>query len=114
MAALKWRDLWGLYCPEQNRDELDYCAWLQSLPAEWPAEGSQPSEVCDWLAQLYSARVDAGHRKAHGQFFAPPAIARFMADLSMPFGSGARIVEPGAGVGALVAALAERVAQERK
>jgi len=114
MARLDWRDLWNLYSPDQNRDELDSCAWLQVVPAAWPAEGSTPVEICDWLAQLYSARTDEKHRKSHGQFFTPPVIARFMADLSTPFGSGARIVEPGAGVGALVAALSERVAQEGK
>jgi adenine-specific DNA-methyltransferase len=112
MTSLQWRDLWALYCPEQKRDELDHCDWLQIIPATWPTEGTLPVEVSDWLATLYCAHVDEQHRKAHGQFFTPSVIARFMAQLSSPINSGAYVVEPGAGVGIFVAALAERVVRE--
>lgn len=112
MASLKWRDLWGLFCPDQNRDELDKCVWLQEVPAEWPGEDSGPLEICDWLARLYSGHTDESRRKAYGQFFTPASIARFMASLSAPLNSGAVVIEPGAGVGALVAAMAERVVRE--
>ncbi|HLF25607.1 MAG TPA: Eco57I restriction-modification methylase domain-containing protein [Anaerolineae bacterium] len=114
MTSLEWRDLWALYCPEQSRDELDKCAWLQAVPVEWPPEDSSPVEVSDWLAQLYRVCAEEWHRKALGQFFTPPAVARFMAGLSLPLDSGAHVVEPGAGAGSLIAALAERIVRERR
>ena len=107
--TLEWRDLWALYCPELNRAELDDCTWLQSVSASWPQEEATPMEVCDWLAQLYSVHTTDEHRKQLGQYFTPPAIARFMAriaDLSSP---DLRVLEPAAGLGVLVAALAERI-----
>ncbi len=112
MAALQWHDLWASFCPEQNRDELDKCTWLQALSVEWPAENVSPVEISDWLARLYCVHTDERYRKMHGQFFTPPTIARFMAQLSSPFDSGAHVVEPGTGVGVLVAALAERIVRE--
>ncbi len=111
-TALRWSDLWALYCPELSRDELDKCAWLQAIPAQWPAEASAPVEICDWLAQMYSAYADETYRKTQGQFFTPPAITRFMAGLVASPESGVRVVEPGAGVGTLIAALAERIVRE--
>ena len=108
MAGIKWHDLWTSYCSDLDAGELDRCDWLQST-VSWGAEGSPPVEFCDQLAGLYLAHASATHRKARGQFFTPPAIARFMAVLSAPFPSGALVVEPGAGVGILIAALAERV-----
>ena len=112
MTALKWRDLWALYCPEQRRDELDRCDWLQAVPAQWPAEDSLPVDVSDWLAQLYCAHANEWHRKTHGQFFTLPIIARFMAGFSLPLDSGAHVVEPGAGAGILTAAMAEHVVRQ--
>jgi len=110
MGALKapqWRDLWALYCPDYNRDELDKCAWLLESPLRWPLEENTPVEFCDWLARLYCVYATEAHRKAHGQFFTPPAIARFMARLSAPLATGAWVIEPGAGTGILLAGLAE-------
>lgn len=47
-------------------------------------------------------------RAALGQFFTPAAIARFMADLFSPPGSQVRLLDAGAGKGALTAAFVER------
>ncbi|HKZ82882.1 MAG TPA: BsuBI/PstI family type II restriction endonuclease [Anaerolineae bacterium] len=112
VASLKWHDLWGLYCADLKRDELDGCAWLQSVPAHWPPENSSPVDVCDWLARLYSDRASEEHRKQLGQFFTPPGVARFMASLAGTLESDSLILEPGAGIGILVAAVAERIARE--
>jgi adenine-specific DNA-methyltransferase len=114
MAKLAWRDLWALYCPELTRDELDRCTWLQRIPAEWPSDDSLPVDVCDWLAQLYLQHADAQRRKELGQFFTPPAIARFMAKLSDRYDVEMTAIEPGAGLGILIAALAEFVSAETK
>ncbi len=111
-TALQWRELWSLYCSDLSREELDQCAWLQQTSVEWPSGDASPVEVCDWLARLYSAQMDETHRKARGQFFTPPAIARFMAGLSAPLPHGAWVVEPGAGTGILLAALAEHLVRQ--
>ncbi len=113
VLSLEERDQWGLYCPEISRDEFNKCSWLQRSSTQWPPEGSTPVEVCDWLARLYSANAEEKNRKALGQFFTAPAIARFMANLSVPLDSGALVTDPGAGAGILIAALAEHIAQQR-
>jgi adenine-specific DNA-methyltransferase len=106
-AVLHWRDLWNLYCPDQGQDDFDRLGWVhQSPPPDIEAMG--PVEFCDHLARLYAIYVTDEHRKANGQFFTPPAIARFMANLSQPPNPGGWVVEPGAGTGILIAALAER------
>lgn len=108
--TLEWLDLWALYCPEFSRAELDECEWLKHVPANWPHENSRPTEVCDWLAQLYGANAVEEHRRRLGQYFTPPVVARFMAQLADLSGSNVRVLEPAAGLGILVAALAERIA----
>jgi hypothetical protein len=95
MKTLQWRGLWALYCPAMSRDGLDECLWLQESPAQWPSEVNSPVEFCDRLARLYSAHMPEAHRKARGQFFTPPPIARFMAELSHGLDTGAWVVEPG-------------------
>jgi adenine-specific DNA-methyltransferase len=108
--TLEWRDLWALYCPELSRAELDECVWLQHVSAAWPHENSTPVEICDWLSQLYSANTAEEHRRQLGQYFTPPTIARFMAQLADLSGPVMTTLEPAAGLGILVAALAERIA----
>ncbi len=85
--------------------------WLQTALQDFPSFETLPAEICDWLAQKYSDHVDKSHRKSHGQFFTPPAIARFMAGLSNPLANDALVVDPAAGTGILIAALAEHIAQ---
>ncbi len=53
-------------------------------------------------------------RKAKGQFFTPPSIARYMAGLACLGHSRIRILDPGAGTGILSAALCERILKCRK
>jgi len=108
----EWLALWELYCPDQSRDGLDNCDWLHHVSTQWLAVDISPIELCDRLGRAYSDNADDLRRKAYGQFFTPPTIARFMAGWSFPLEPGARVIDPGAGTGILVAALAEHVAEE--
>jgi adenine-specific DNA-methyltransferase len=61
------------------------------------------------IARRYEAHVTPADRKRRGQFFTPPAIAAFMAAQFPEVPSTARILDPGAGVGILTAAVCDRV-----
>ncbi len=72
-------------------------------------------EVCDLLEfsrelqQRLEASTSLAHRKRCGQFFTPPPICRFMASLlSLQSKREYRLLDPGAGVGSLTAAVCER------
>lgn len=110
---LEWKDLWNLYCPDEPLPFHSASAeWLLTFaPAPEVAEQG-PVAFCDWLGRLYAIHADENYRKKHGQFFTPPEIARYMAKLAQPVGSGGRVLEPGAGTGILIAALAECWMQE--
>jgi small nuclear ribonucleoprotein (snRNP)-like protein len=55
--------------------------------------------------------LDRKHRSAFGQFFTPSAVAQYMASLlDFPKAGGAALLDPGAGIGALTAAAAQRAA----
>jgi len=58
----------------------------------------------------YRALVDGAHQAALGQYFTPPATALRMADMFRLPGSVVRVLDPGAGVGALTAALVTTLA----
>ncbi len=54
---------------------------------------------------------DAAHRAGLGQFFTPAPVARMVASMLVPPAAGrVRLLDPGAGVGALTAAAVERFA----
>lgn len=53
-------------------------------------------------------------RRELGQFFTPPEVASFMAELALPVGPDVRILEPGAGTGVLTAAVCERLVGRAK
>lgn len=61
-----------------------------------------------------SAALSVKHRSAHGQFFTPRAAAGFLAGLlDLPAAGVFRVLDPGAGVGSLSAAVVARVVKER-
>jgi adenine-specific DNA-methyltransferase len=71
-----------------------------------------PSAYCETLAGKYLDSSTIEHRKEKGQFFTPPEVAAFMAELSLNEGeSPTRILDPGAGIGMLSCAVCERLAQ---
>lgn len=53
-------------------------------------------------------------RRELGQFFTPPDVASFIAELALPVGGSVRILEPGAGTGILTAAVCERLVGRAK
>jgi adenine-specific DNA-methyltransferase len=74
---------------------------------------TQPVDLLGLAAVLhrrYEARTSLNHRKMLGQFFTPPAVATFMARWVSTARGRLRILDPGAGMGALSAAICERLA----
>lgn len=57
----------------------------------------------------YCANAPMEERRALGQFFTPPEVAAFMANLALPIGREVRILEPGAGTAILTASVCERL-----
>jgi adenine-specific DNA-methyltransferase len=62
----------------------------------------------------YSASASMDERRELGQFFTPPEVAAFMADLALPVGPEVRILEPGAGTAILTASVCERLVGRAK
>ncbi len=61
-----------------------------------------------------SRELSAKHRASLGQFFTPSSVADFLADrFQLPRDGPFRVLDPGAGVGSLSAAIAARVMVER-
>lgn len=64
--------------------------------------------------QTVSAQLNAKHRAALGQFFTPASAAGFLAELlRLPDTGTFRLLDPGAGVGSLAAAVVARAVSER-
>ena len=63
-------------------------------------------------ASYHEAATTPESRKAKGQFFTPPVVAKYMANMFSAFPSTFRLLDAGAGVGTLTAAVCERVAEE--
>jgi len=59
----------------------------------------------DFLRIDASRRLDPDHRAEMGQFFTPPAVAKLMASMFAERPQNLTIIDPGAGVGSLSAAL---------
>jgi hypothetical protein len=58
--------------------------------------------------------IDRKHRSAFGQFFTPAAVAQYMASLlEFHQGEDAMLLDPGAGIGSLTAAVARRADRTR-
>jgi adenine-specific DNA-methyltransferase len=64
--------------------------------------------------RLFDSITSPIERKEQGHFGTPPAIARFMAGLFTKFPSRIRILDPGAGVGTLSAAVCQRILADRQ
>ncbi|MCA1630833.1 MAG: Eco57I restriction-modification methylase domain-containing protein [Acidobacteria bacterium] len=68
-----------------------------------------PAERAEFFRLDVARKLDAGRRAEWGQFLTPPAIARFMASLFQPPREHVRLLDAGAGVGALSAAFVAEV-----
>lgn len=74
------------------------------------ATEASPAEYAWSLFTRYCETAPMEERRELGQYFTPPQVAAFMANLAVPEGrSRVRILEPGAGTGILTAALCERL-----
>lgn len=58
----------------------------------------------EWLRVEAYRQLAPAQRSAKGQFFTPPAVAELIASMVMPCSSHVRLLDAGAGVGALTAA----------
>jgi adenine-specific DNA-methyltransferase len=68
----------------------------------------------DGRRRAAAAALDLDKRAALGQYFTPAQVATFMADMAQTPNPGrVRILDPGAGVGSLTAALVARLASEQ-
>ncbi len=66
-------------------------------------------EFSSKLQKQYETSGSGTDRKGKGQFFTPLAISRFMAGLFSSFPTEFKLLDPGAGIGTLTAAVCERV-----
>ncbi len=76
------------------------------------ATGSKQPALLDHSAALqdqHEAATPADERKDKGQVFTPPGVCRFMASRFARVPAHFRLLDPGAGVGSLSAAVCERV-----
>ncbi len=71
--------------------------------------GSTFAEAVDFYRVEASPKLDAKRRTLLGQYMTPVPIGRFMASLFVETRGDMRVLDPGAGVGSLTAALAERL-----
>jgi adenine-specific DNA-methyltransferase len=66
-------------------------------------------DYSEGLQQRHEAATSADARKEKGQVFTPPSVCRFMAGLFTRIPEHFRLLDAGAGVGSLTAAICERV-----
>ena len=66
-----------------------------------------PVEVCQVVGEWYVAHSSDVRRRDAGQFFTPPIVARYMANLAGTLHNQVRVFDPGAGVGILSCAICE-------
>lgn len=70
------------------------------------------SELLKAIAErqkIYIASTTRHYRKQKGQVFTPPEVAKYMASLCSKHSGDIRILDPGAGIGILTAALCDRI-----
>jgi 2-polyprenyl-3-methyl-5-hydroxy-6-metoxy-1,4-benzoquinol methylase len=67
------------------------------------------AERAEFFRLDVARKLDAGRRVEWGQFLTPPAVAHFMASLFQPPREHVRLLDAGAGVGALSAAFVAEV-----
>jgi adenine-specific DNA-methyltransferase len=66
------------------------------------------------FARIHCNEFDVPFRKQKGQFFTPKKVANFMANLFDLTGDTIRILDPGAGTGILIAAVCDRICDDKK
>ena len=84
-----------------------------AIPGQ-PASGLPLADTTDLCRRSLGSRLNPDRRALLGQFMTPTPIGRFMAGLFDSLSTQIRVLDPGAGVGALTAAFAERLCDEGK
>jgi len=77
-------------------------------------ENESLTEFANRLASFYNHQNTKSTKKDKGQFFTPPSVSKFMAELSSISKESISILDPGAGIGVLSVALIEKLTSERK
>jgi len=72
-----------------------------------------PIEVCQIVGDWYIANSSDARRREAGQFFTPPIVARYMANLAGTLHNQVHVLDPGAGVGILSCAICESAVVQR-
>ena len=91
-------------------DLLGSVAQQSARPESLPlVHANRLTERTELRRVAVSEKLDAQHRARWGQFFTPPAVADFLARLiELPAEGELQVLDPGAGVGSLSAALVAR------
>lgn len=91
---------------------------MSTTSAEYPpvtlkrcVDASDLAEHIDFFRFEACQRLDSECRSSLGQFFTPPPVARLMASMFAERPQNLRILDPGAGVGSLSAALISEICQ---
>jgi adenine-specific DNA-methyltransferase len=79
-----------------------------------PLSGERPTAYADRVGSWYVSTVTAEHRKKHGLYLTPVAVADFMAGLHGGEECNLRILDPAAGAGILLCALVEQAVECKK
>ena len=75
-----------------------------------PVSGESPTAYADRVGTWYVAKQSARHRKQHGLYLTPVAVAEYMARRIDTQGRRFRVLDPAAGAGVLCCAVVERLA----
>jgi adenine-specific DNA-methyltransferase len=76
-----------------------------------PMHNESPSRYADRLGVHYSGTINQDHKKSHGQFFTPNAIAALMGQFAECRQAQLRILDPGCGTAILTCSLIESLLQ---
>jgi len=79
-----------------------------------PREQERPSAYAERLGRSYASLTQTEHKRSLGQYFTPTDVACFMARMYRSAGQRLRVLDPGAGAGALSCALCESLASRRE
>lgn len=70
-------------------------------------ENESLTKYANRLAEVYNSSNTKSSKKDKGQFFTPSRVATFMAEMSSTSKESISILDPGAGIGILSAAITE-------
>lgn len=82
-------------------------------PPALPVREERPSAFADRVGQLYAGSRSDDHRKSHGLYLTPPAVAAFMAGM-IEARDTLRLLDPAAGAGVLICAAIEALADQAR